>query len=84
VIELPSRGERDYLAQFGVTAVYVTSSGKLSVGRDLARVGPVAAAWWVASRREAEQVLVAIGQHPRRAAAVSPVELMPAVFATGN
>jgi hypothetical protein len=59
------RAVRDYLAQFGVTAIYITCSCMLGVGRDLARVGPVAAAWWVASRREAEQVLVAIGErHP--------------------
>jgi hypothetical protein len=65
MIEPLRRGERDYLAQFGVTAIYITCSCMLGVGRDLARVGPVAAAWWVASRREAEQVLVAIGErHP--------------------
>jgi hypothetical protein len=38
-----TRAARDYLAQFGATAVYVTSSGKLDVGRDLARVGAIAA-----------------------------------------
>jgi hypothetical protein len=60
MIELPSRGERDYLAQFGVTAVYVTSSGKLGVGRDLARGGAIAA-WWARDIATAEAVLVAIG-----------------------
>ena len=65
VIELPSRGERDYLAQFGVTA-----------STSPARASSASAAIWRAwvplpppggSRpAQAEQVLVAIGQHPRR------------------
>jgi hypothetical protein len=45
MIELPSRAVRDYLARFGVAAIYLTSSGKLGVGRNLARAGPIAAAW---------------------------------------
>jgi hypothetical protein len=61
-IELPSRSVREYLAQFGVAAIFVTRS---CVGRDLARVGPVAAAWWARDRATADQILMALGeQHP--------------------
>ncbi len=42
MIELPSRAVCDYLAGFGLGCIFVTSSGKLGVGCDLARVGPVA------------------------------------------
>jgi hypothetical protein len=62
VIDLLRRGERDYLAQFGATEVYLSSAGKLGTGRNLARAGPLAAAWWVRDRFTAEQVLVAIGE----------------------
>jgi hypothetical protein len=58
VIELPSRAVRDYLAQFGVVAIYITSTGILGVGRDLARAAPLAVAWWVRDRSTAEQILV--------------------------
>jgi hypothetical protein len=65
VIEPLRRGERDDLAQFGVTAIYITRSCTLGVGCDLARVGPVAAAWWVGDRCTADQVIMAIGErHP--------------------
>jgi hypothetical protein len=63
MVELPSRSVRDYLAQFGVTAIYITCSCMLGVGCDLARAGPVAAAWLVRDRARAEQILVAIGEH---------------------
>lgn len=62
MIDLLRRGERDYLAQFGATEVYLSSAGKLGTGRNLARAGPLAAAWWVRDRFTAEQVLVAIGE----------------------
>jgi hypothetical protein len=66
VIEIPSRAVRDYLVSFGVVAIFVTSVGKLGIGRDLARAAPLAAAWWVRDRRTAEQILIAIGEeHPQ-------------------
>jgi hypothetical protein len=66
VIEPLKRGERNYLAQFGVTAIYITCSCMLGVGHDLARVGSGCRRLVGSpSRREAEQVLVAIGErHP--------------------
>ena len=66
MIEIPSRAVRDYLVSFGVVAIFVTSVGKLGIGRDLARAAPLAAAWWVRDRRTAEQILIAIGEeHPQ-------------------
>jgi hypothetical protein len=41
MLELPSRSVRDYPAQFGVTAIYITRSCTLGVGRDLERAGPI-------------------------------------------
>jgi hypothetical protein len=65
MIQLPSRAVSDYLAGFGLGCIFVTSSGKLGVGCDLARVGPVAAAWWVRDRCTADQVIMAMGErHP--------------------
>jgi hypothetical protein len=61
----PSRAVRDYLAQFGVVAIFITRSGKIAVGHNLSRAAPVVAAWWVSDRAAAEQVLIAIGSnHP--------------------
>ena len=66
MIEIPSRAVRDYLVSFGVVAIFVTSVGKLGIGRDLARAAPLAAAWWVRDRRTAEQIPIAIGEeHPQ-------------------
>jgi hypothetical protein len=65
MIEPPSRAVRDYLAQFGVVAIFITRSGKIAVGHNLSRAAPVVAAWWVSDRAAAEQVLIAIGSnHP--------------------
>jgi hypothetical protein len=70
MIEPPSRAVRDYLAQFGVVAIFITRSGKIAVGHNLSRAAPVVAAWWVSDRAAAEQVLIAIGSnHPSTAAA---------------
>jgi hypothetical protein len=44
VIEIPLRAVRDYLVSFGVVAIFVTSVGKLGIGRGLARAAPLAAA----------------------------------------
>ena len=66
MIELPSRAVRDYLGQFGVAATFVTSTGKLGAGRNLARAAPVEVAWWVFDRASAEAVLTAVGEeHPQ-------------------
>ena len=79
VIELPSQAVRDYLVQFGVAAIYVTSAGKLGVGRDLSRAAPLAAAWWVRDRRSAEQILAAVGQeHPESVEETTTVVLAAA------
>ena len=66
MIEIALRAVRDYLVSCGVVAIFVTSVGKLGIGRDLARAAPLAAAWWVRDRRTAEQILIAIGEeHPQ-------------------
>jgi hypothetical protein len=64
MIESLPRGVADYLSGYRVAAVVITKTGKLAVRApaDLNRVAPVAA-WWTKSRAEAEQILVAIGEH---------------------
>jgi hypothetical protein len=64
MIELPSRAVHDYLLQFGVAAVFITSTGKIGVARNLSRACPIVSAWWVQDRATAEQILVAVGEHP--------------------
>jgi hypothetical protein len=83
VIEPPSRAVRDYLAQFGVVAIYVTSTGTLGVGRDLARAAPIAAAWWVRDRHTAEQILVAIGEEQPATVAQATAEVLAAANRLG-
>jgi hypothetical protein len=55
---------RDYLAQFGLSCVYVTPAGEVGVTSPagLARA-LAAAAWWTKDRATAHLVVQAIGQH---------------------
>jgi hypothetical protein len=65
MIEPLSRAVRDYLAGFNLGAILVSSTGEISVARDLARVSSVAALWWTRDRATAHQVVRAIGErHP--------------------
>ena len=64
MIEPLPRAVRDYLAGFGLGCIFISSKAAVGTATpdSLARVGPVAAVWWCASRAVAEQVVVAIGE----------------------
>ena len=62
MIEPLPRAARDYLAGFNLGCILVRSTGEISVARDLARMGPVAALWWTRDRATAHQVVRAIGE----------------------
>ena len=83
MIEPASRAVCDYLAQFGVVAIYITSTGILGVGRDLSRAAPIAAAWWVRDRRTAEQIIMAIGEEQPATIAQATAEVRVAADRLG-
>jgi hypothetical protein len=62
MIEPPSRAVRDYLAGFNLGCILIRPSGEIEVARSLARMGPVAALWWVRDWSSAHQVVRAIGE----------------------
>jgi hypothetical protein len=59
VIERPSLAERDYIFQFGIAAICISSAGRISVGSDLSRA---AAVLWARDRATAEQIVMALGE----------------------
>jgi hypothetical protein len=68
MITLP-RAVADYLSEFHLAAIYISSGGKIGVATParLSRLGPVVV-WWVRDRATAEQILTAIGtRHPMSA-----------------
>ena len=62
MIEPLPRAVRDYLAGFNLGCILVSSTGEISVARDLARMSSVAALWWTQDRATAHQVVRAIGE----------------------
>ena len=71
---------RHYLAQFGLGAIAVSSSGEIQVlpGKDLARMDAVAACWWVQDLATAHQVARAIGEHVPASLEAATAEILAA------
>ena len=77
MIAPPPKPVCNYLSGFGLACIYIVPDGRISVTRNLADVGAVAAAWW-AKDAAAHAVVRAIGEHAPTGVEAATAEILAA------